>query len=310
MRAVLLRRMMVLGVCALGVCALYLVPGITGPSQRIAVPAPAGEAPQAGSRPASDTASVAARTAAQPAPGPSAGADEDAPREDEPSSPAVTDAAGTDAAGTDPAGTDPAGTDAGSSTADRESELSAADRRGQDTTPPEPVSRLAVRSADAEQVEIGWAPSSDDSGTVRYRVWFNGYELEPTSDNRTTLTWFNVESPQQVVVVRAVDAAGNQSRIAATLLLTRPDPGAESGSAARSGAPTPAPSTTDPTTGEQVDGQNDGQTDGQTDASVPDDSDHDQLNGDQDGSGAEADTDVEPTPRPSPGLTPGADRTR
>lgn len=299
---------MVLGVCALGVSALYLVPGITGPSQRIAVPAPAGEAPQASARPA-DAASVAARTVAQPASGPSAGVDGDGAGGDERSRPA---AAAGEAAGTDVGG---------SSTADRESELSAADRRGQDTTPPESVSRLAVRNADAEQVEIGWAPSSDDTGTVRYRVWFNGYELEPTSDNRTTLTWFNVDSSQQVVVVRAVDAAGNQSRIAATLLLTRPDPGAESGSAARTETPTSASSGADPTTGEQADeqthsqtqGLTEGQTEGETEASDPDESgasDHHQnLNGDQDGNGPEAGTDPDATPRPSPGLTPGADRT-
>lgn len=162
MHAVLLRRMMVLGVCALGVSALYLVPGLGGSSGPVGVPAPTSEV-GVPSGPAPDSASVAARSALQPA------------------------------------------------------TVSA-----EDTNPPEPVTALTVREANRDQVRVAWAPSTDDTGTIGYKVWLNGYEVRSTSETEVTLDWFNDDSSQQVVVVRAVDAAGNQSRTGAALVLTRP----------------------------------------------------------------------------------------
>lgn len=96
---------------------------------------------------------------------------------------------------------------------------------GEDSDPPEPVTDLAVRSADVDQVRLGWAPASDDVGVAGYRVWLNGYEVENTTGTEVTLAWFNDDSTTHVVVVRAVDAAGNQSPTTA-LLLMRPDAGA------------------------------------------------------------------------------------
>lgn len=187
MRAVLLRRVLVLAVCALGVGALYLVPGLGVAPGRIGVPTPASEV-LTGSDPAPEpvAASVAARSAAEPAARP-------AVRQVVPRS--------------TPFDADPT----------------------EDTTPPAAVTALTVVTADAEQVRVAWAPGTDDVGVIGYKVWVNGYEVRSTSDTEITLEWFNDDNRHHVVVVRALDAAGNQSRTGATLVLTRPEPTGSTG---------------------------------------------------------------------------------
>jgi hypothetical protein len=54
-------------------------------------------------------------------------------------------------------------------------------------------------------------------------------------ETKAKLRWFNDDSGQHVVQIRAVDAAGNQSRSSPTLVLTRPSP-------EPTDAPTPDPS--------------------------------------------------------------------
>lgn len=241
---------MVLGVCALGVSALYLVPGLASP-HHVAVPAPASEVPmaQAGGTPQTsgpDRASVAARSApgARTASKQISSAPDAADRaesavergqSDAPPSIGPADGPATEA-------TAPPAAPRGSGDRPRSSATPQDPGTSVDANPPEPVTELAARSVDPERLELGWAPSQDDVGIVGYRVWLNGYEVKTTSDTEVTLDWFNDDNTQQVVVVRAVDSAGNQSRSPATLLLTRPDPPAAPTDPATAPA-TPAPAT-------------------------------------------------------------------
>ena len=229
MRAVFLRRMMVLGVCGLGVAALYLVPGLAQPS-RVGLPTPASVVPVSRTAPTPDSASIAARAPLEAAEGVDPVQQSAVP---EPSDPAIDVVSST----APPSESDPDSasvTTSGTRPSPRSGSTPFAPRGG-DATPPEPVTELAVRATDPDQVRVAWAPSADDAGTVSYRIWLNGYEVQQTSATEATLDWFNDDSAQQVVVVRAVDHAGNQSRTAATLLLRRPEPDA-----------TPAPVTSAP----------------------------------------------------------------
>jgi len=45
-----------------------------------------------------------------------------------------------------------------------------------------------------------------------------------TAETKARLRWFNDDSGQHVVQIRAVDAAGNQSPSSPTLVVTRPSP--------------------------------------------------------------------------------------
>ena len=250
---------MVLGVCGLGVSALYLVPGLAQPS-RVGLPTPAAEVPVTQTGPTPDSASVAAL-----APSVTADDAEPARQPTEPERrippPDAVSSTGPRTAASPDASITTAGT--------RPTPLSGSTPfapRGGDAIPPEPVTELAVRATDPDQVRVAWTPSADDAGTVSYRIWLNGYEVQQTSATEATLDWFNDDSSQQVVVVRAVDAAGNQSRTSATLLLSRPepdatpepvtsappdvgsdvDPGASSPSPAAPSAPTPETSASPP----------------------------------------------------------------
>ena len=90
-----------------------------------------------------------------------------------------------------------------------------------DETPPSPVTALEAE-ATPDQLRLVWAASSDDAGVVSYRIWLNGYEVQTTVETTVTLDWFNTDDAQHVVQVRAIDAAGNRSLSAATLLVSRP----------------------------------------------------------------------------------------
>ncbi len=229
---------MVLGVCALGVSALYLVPGLGASSGQYGVPAPAADVP--GTRPRSapgpDSASVAARSTDQPEATASTVGYDAAPGES-----AEPTAARPDEMSPEPVAAPPAAAarpEAARTTQPRSRPSSTPfEAATKDADPPGPVTDLTMRSADPDRVRLAWAPSPGEAGVVAYKVWLNGYEVRSTSETEVTLDWFNDDSTTQVVVVRAVDAAGNQSRTAATLLLTRPEP-------TTSAIPTPGPSAT------------------------------------------------------------------
>ena len=72
--------------------------------------------------------------------------------------------------------------------------------------------------------EINWPAASDNVGVIGYRIWLNGFEVGTTTQTKARLHWFNDDSGQHVVQIRAVDAAGNQSRSSPTLVVKRPSP--------------------------------------------------------------------------------------
>jgi hypothetical protein len=86
---------------------------------------------------------------------------------------------------------------------------------------------------------------------IGYRIWLNGFEVATTAETRAKLHWFNDDSGQHVVQIRALDAAGNQSRSSPTLLVTRPstDP---TDTPTPSESPTP---TTEPTVSDRPDAE-------------------------------------------------------
>jgi hypothetical protein len=90
-----------------------------------------------------------------------------------------------------------------------------------------------------KQLTVNWPAATDNVGVVGYRIWLNGFEVATTVETKAKLRWFNDGSGQHVVQIRAIDAAGNQSRSSPTLVVRRPSP-----------APTdtPSPDPSDPAT--------------------------------------------------------------
>jgi hypothetical protein len=101
-----------------------------------------------------------------------------------------------------------------------------------DSEPPQPVADIEPSTVTSQQLTISWPTASDNIGVIGYRVWLNGFEVATTAETRAHLRWFNDDSGQHVVQIRAIDAAGNQSRSSPTLVVMRPSP---------EPAPTPTP---------------------------------------------------------------------
>jgi hypothetical protein len=95
-------------------------------------------------------------------------------------------------------------------------------KASKDSEPPQPVSDIEPLKVTPKQLTINWSAATDNVGVIGYRVWLNGFEVATTAETRARLRWFNDDSGQHVVQIRAVDAAGNQSRSSPTLLVTRP----------------------------------------------------------------------------------------
>jgi hypothetical protein len=206
--------MMVFGVCALGVGSLYLVPSIARSPEQLGVPrasdeptsqpveAQADMSPQSAS-PSRDHDSLAGRGSGrsatspttQPSVAPTQNPDDDKDRS--------TRKAGDEAKG------------------------------AKDSEPPAPVADIESSAVTAKRLSLKWPAAADNVGVIGYRIWLNGFEVATTAETRAKLHWFNDDSGHQVVQIRALDAAGNQSRSSPTLVVTRPSPDA---------APTPTPS--------------------------------------------------------------------
>lgn len=229
MRAVTLRRLMVYGVCLLGIGALYLVPSLARTPDRVSRPAlpedPASVRP---------TQTVSTPTVSAPAPLPTATTTtttyvespttgERFPRSStESKSEAPADRSSVPRAErSSPVATRAPQSSRSSARGPASPFVSAAE---DDNNPPEPVTDLELRAATEDQLTLGWAPGTDDVGILRYRVWLDGYEVQTTSDTEATLDWFNDDGTQHVVLVQAVDAAGNESEPGKPLLVTRPTP--------------------------------------------------------------------------------------
>jgi hypothetical protein len=93
-----------------------------------------------------------------------------------------------------------------------------------DSEPPHPVATIEPARVTPEQLTISWPAAADNVGVIGYSVWLNGFEVATTAETQAQLRWFNDDSGQHVVQIRALDAAGNQSASSPTLLVTRPSP--------------------------------------------------------------------------------------
>jgi hypothetical protein len=196
-RPATIRRLLVFGVCAAGIGALYLMPSVAGTSGQSGSRSSGG--PQLDSRP---VGYVTQRSAEQTTRGTSdqtvaAAPGGSAAPEVSTSGPGRPSERQRDAAAPHPA-----------DAPDREAPSTVTDL----TFPTVSPSRLTVR----------WAPASDNVGVTSYRIWLNGYRIAETTELQVTVPWFNDGSRQQVVEVRAVDAAGNQSEDAPARLVERP----------------------------------------------------------------------------------------
>ena len=229
MRAVTLRRLMVYGVCLLGVGALYLVPSLARTPDRVGRPAlpedPASVRP---------TRTVGTPAVVPPAPMPTATTTTTRYVERSASGERSTTTSDEPASKTPANRSKAPPVEQSSAVTTRARESSRSSPRGPatpfvadaeaDDTPPDPVTGLELRAATPDQLTVAWAPGSDDVGILRYRVWLDGYEVKTTSDTEATLDWFNDDGTQHVVLVQAVDAAGNESEPGKPLLVTRPTP--------------------------------------------------------------------------------------
>jgi hypothetical protein len=221
--------MIVFGVCAAGVGSLYLVPGIARSPEQIRHSAANEDPPNSavGVRPAKPQESAS-----------STGDRTSVPGDD--GEPAKT------AAGAQPS--QPIATPTEDSSVDADSRSSRKARTSQsksskDSEPPQPVTDIETSKITPQQLTVSWPAASDNVGVIGYRIWLNGFEVATTAETRARLRWFNDDSDQHVVQIRAVDAAGNQSRSSPTLVVTRPTP-------EPTDAPTPEPSDS-PTPSEQ-----------------------------------------------------------
>ena len=93
-----------------------------------------------------------------------------------------------------------------------------------DSEPPQPVADIEPSTVTTRRLTLRWPAASDNVGVIGYRIWLNGFEVATTAETRARLRWFNDDSGQHVVQIRALDAAGNQSRSSPTLVVTRPSP--------------------------------------------------------------------------------------
>jgi hypothetical protein len=220
-QATTIRRLLVFGVCALGVGGLYLVPSMARTPDQLAYPI-AGEGPAV--RPSATTPTAAGEGAAARAVSGRTATQQPA---DEPTE-AATD--GHDGSDAEPARQQ----QQKRATSHSSSGATAFDADDNpDKTPPDPVTGISFGPITQEVLTVNWAPAHDDVNVIGYRIWLNGFEVATTAETHVTVDWFNDDMGQHVVQVRALDAAGNESRTSPNALVNRPTP-----------APTPTPTPT------------------------------------------------------------------
>jgi len=196
--------MIVFGMCALGVGSLYLLPSIARTPEQIGVP-------KANDRPTSEPLGAQSDKSPKSA-SPTGDRDSiDGSHKDRqaaaPTQPAETDSQNIDA-------------DEGRSSATSADQP----KEAEDSEPPEPVADIEPSAVTVDQLSLRWPATTDDIGVIGYRIWLNGFEVATTAETQAKLRWFNDDSGHHVVQIRAVDAAGNQSRSSPTLVVTRPSP--------------------------------------------------------------------------------------
>ena len=219
MRAVTLRRSIVFGVCAIGVCCLYLAPSLARSPDQVGLQ-PLGDEPtgRPATTPRGDSARPSATGTTHVVSAPNGG-----------SSPGTV-AAGGDGPTTDnPHGQRRAGRGATAYDPDDT----------HDREPPTAVASIRSATVTPRRLGLTWAPAADNVGVVGYRIWVNGFAVATTAETHATVRWFNDDSGQHVVQVRAIDAEGNESETSPSLVVTRPS---------TEPSPTPVPTpTSDPT---------------------------------------------------------------
>lgn len=198
---------MVFGVCAVGVGCLYLVPNGNRVPQ-----------PGAGQRPLS-----------KPTASPSTPAAEPTSRTRSTSRPVATTAAPTTLAttATEPPA-DPVEDTAARSVPPRRPPSRGATAfdpaEGDDDQPPAPVTDVRSAAVTPRELSLRWPAAEDNVGVTSYTVLLNGYQVATTPLTHATVRWFNDDASEQVVQVRALDAAGNESPASPPLLVARPTP--------------------------------------------------------------------------------------
>ena len=93
-----------------------------------------------------------------------------------------------------------------------------------DSEPPAAVTTISPAKVTTDELSLSAWAATDNRRVIGYRIWLNGYEVATTAETRATLRWFNDDEGQHVVQIKAIDAAGNQSAVWSTLLVTRPAP--------------------------------------------------------------------------------------
>jgi len=212
--AVTIRRIIVFGVCALGVGSLYLVPAIARSPEQIRHSRTNEEPTNSavGIRPAKPQGSASSTSDRAPT-------DDGVPADD--------GGLAKTAAGAQPSQPAASRTDDSTDNGDDRSSRKAKTeepKAGNDSEPPQPIAEIEPLKVTPQQLMVSWPAASDNVGVIGYRIWLNGFEVATTAETRARLRWFNVDSGQHVVQIRAVDAAGNQSRSSPTLVITRPSP--------------------------------------------------------------------------------------
>jgi hypothetical protein len=234
---VTIRRFLVVGVCTVGVVGLYLAPSVAR-SPGLAGSGVSGDRPI--SRPSTTAKPAAAQSAGVAIP--DAGTEtsptpEPADRTDEPAE-AKTD----EPADSSDESADSAGEPTSRSQAESKSQPQPQPSRSgatafdpkegdRDDTPPGPVGGIRFGRVTPTELTVRWAPANDDTGVVGYRLWLDGFVVATTVDTEVTVKWFNDDMGQHVIQLKALDAAGNQSETAQSVLVSRPTP-----------EPTPEPS--------------------------------------------------------------------
>ncbi len=207
-RPVTVRRLLVVGVCGLGVGFLYLAPSVArSPDQG----APGVSEDRLIARP-STTAKPAAvqSTTGQRSPSTQTEGSRDRKptddRDDELASSASAEQTPT-----------PRPSRSGATAFDPK-------QQNRDDTPPGPVDGIRFGPVTPSELTVRWAPAQDDTGVVGYRLWLDGFTVATTAQTEVTVKWFNDDMGQHVIQLKALDAAGNLSTSAQSVLVSRPSP--------------------------------------------------------------------------------------
>jgi hypothetical protein len=195
--------MIVFGVCALGVGCLYLVPSIARSPEQLRL---------SGSTDEPTTSPAGA--------GPSKQRESSSPTGNRESPAGDGVVSGDTAPDTQPLAARSKSVDADDDSNQKSGQTTAA----KDSDPPQPVADIEASKVTARRLTISWPAASDNVKVIGYRIWLNGFEVATTAETRAQLRWFNADSGQHVVQIRALDAAGNQSQSSPTLVVTRPSP--------------------------------------------------------------------------------------